>query len=61
MVIRKNVTALTSAEKSELVSAIKTIKANGKYDQHVLRHALAPMAAIHRSPAFLPWHRFFYP
>lgn len=59
MVIRKNVTELTSAEKSELTSAIKAIKASGKYDQHVLRHALAPMTAIHRSPAFLPWHRYF--
>ncbi len=57
MGVRKNVRTLTTAEKNELVNAIRAIKASGRYNQYVLRHAQAPMAGIHRSPAFLPWHR----
>ena len=59
MAIRKNATTLTSAEKTEFVNAVKAVKASGKYDQQVLRHAQAQMSAIHRCPAFLPWHRSF--
>ncbi len=35
------------------------LKRRGIYDQFVLRHANANARAIHRSPAFLPWHRRF--
>ena len=59
MAIRKNVNSLTTAEKAELVAAIKAVKASGKYNQYVLRHAQAPHTRIHRGPAFLPWHRQF--
>ena len=59
MAIRKNVNSLTAAEKAELVAAIKSIKASGKYDPYVQRHARAPHTRIHRGPAFLPWHRQF--
>ncbi len=59
MAIRKNVKDLTNSEKSAFVQAIKTLKSDGRYDLYVLRHAQAPMANIHRCPAFLPWHRQF--
>ena len=59
MAIRKNANDLTAAERLELVTALKTLKANGRYNLYVMRHAQAPPAAIHRSPAFLPWHRAF--
>jgi hypothetical protein len=57
MPTRKNVRSLTSTEKTEFINAVRTLKANGRYNQFVLRHAQAPMSGIHRSPAFLPWHR----
>lgn len=59
MAIRKDANSLTSAERTELVDAFKILKATGVYDQFVLRHANAIMSAIHRCPAFLPWHRRF--
>lgn len=59
MAIRKDANTLTAAERSEFVAAIRTLKAEGIYDQFVLRHANAIMSAIHRCPAFLPWHRRF--
>lgn len=59
MAIRKNARNLSSTEKAELVSAIRAIKASGRYNQYVLAHAQATMSAIHRCPAFLPWHRQF--
>ncbi|MEA3410856.1 MAG: tyrosinase family protein [Pseudomonadota bacterium] len=59
MAIRKDANSLTSAERTELVDAIKVLKAEGVYDQFVLRHANTPMGDIHRCPAFLPWHRRF--
>lgn len=59
MAIRKNANNLNSNERAEFVSAVKTIKSAGIYDQFVLRHANAIMSAIHRCPAFLPWHRRF--
>ncbi|MCL4296359.1 MAG: tyrosinase family protein [Anaerolineae bacterium] len=59
MGVRKNLRSLTTAEKTEFVNAVRALKANGRYNQYVLRHAQAPMANIHRSPAFLPWHRQF--
>jgi tyrosinase len=59
MAIRKDANTLTPAERAEFVNAVKILKATGIYDQFVLRHANAIMNAIHRAPAFLPWHRRF--
>ena len=59
MGVRKNLRSLTNTEKTEFINAVKALKANGRYNQYVLRHAQAPMSNIHRSPAFLPWHRQF--
>jgi tyrosinase len=59
MAIRKDANTLTSSERTELVNAILQLKAEGVYDNFVLRHANANMMAIHRCPAFLPWHRRF--
>ncbi|MBY0473874.1 MAG: tyrosinase family protein [Nitrosomonas sp.] len=59
MAIRKDANTLTTAERTEFVTAIQALKAEGIYDQFVLRHANAIMSAIHRCPAFLPWHRRF--
>ncbi|PSJ18429.1 tyrosinase family protein [Nitrosomonas supralitoralis] len=59
MAIRKDANTLTAAEHTEFVTAIQALKTEGIYDQFVLRHANAIMSAIHRCPAFLPWHRRF--
>lgn len=59
MAIRKDANTLTAAERAEFVAAIQALKAEGIYDQFILRHANAIMSAIHRCPAFLPWHRRF--
>jgi tyrosinase len=59
MAIRKDANTLSSNERAEFVNAVKTLKSEGIYDQFVLRHANAIMTSIHRSPAFLPWHRRF--
>lgn len=59
MAIRKDANTLTAAERAEFVAAIRVLKAEGIYDQFVLRHANAIMSAIHRCSAFLPWHRRF--
>jgi|GEM_PF-464546 len=59
MAIRKDANTLTFAERTEFVDGIKALKAEGAYDQFVLRHANTPMGDIHRCPAFLPWHRRF--
>lgn len=59
MAIRKDANTLSAAERTEFVNAVKGLKAAGIYDQFVVRHANAIMRAIHRSPAFLPWHRRF--
>ena len=59
MAVRKDANTLTAAERAELVAAILQLKQAGIYDQFVQRHANAIMTAIHRCPAFLPWHRRF--
>ncbi len=59
MAIRKDANTLTAAEQTEYVAAVRALKAEGIYDQFVLRHANAVMNAIHRAPAFLSWHRRF--
>jgi len=68
---RKNVNSLTPQEKQDFVTAVKALKANGKYNQYVKMHvdamnkatpASVPTTernAAHRGPAFLPWHREF--
>lgn len=72
--VRKNLNSLTVQEKADLITAIKALKANGKYDQYVNEHSAAmdqptPMPGetpdsnvrniAHRGPAFGPWHREF--
>lgn len=57
MAIRKDANTLTNAERTEFVNAVLQLKAQGIYDQFVLRHANATMGSIHSCPAFLPWHR----
>lgn len=59
MAIRKDANTLSASERAEFVSAVHALKTAGIYDQFVLRHANAIMSAIHRCPAFLPWHRRF--
>lgn len=59
MAIRKDANTLSTAERAEFVAAVLEVKRQGIYDQFVLRHANAIMSAIHRAPAFLPWHRRF--
>ncbi len=59
MAIRKDANTLTAAERAEFVAAVQALKAEGIYDQFVLRHANASMGDIHRCSAFLPWHRRF--
>ncbi len=59
MAIRKDANTLSNAERLELSNAIVELKRRGIYDRFVLRHANANSRAIHRSPAFLPWHRRF--
>jgi tyrosinase len=57
MALRKDANTLNSAQRAKFVAAVMVLKATGIYDQFVLRYANAIMRAIHRSPAFLPWHR----
>ena len=59
MAIRKDANTLSSAERQAFINAVYILKQSGFYDQLVLRHANTPMLSIHRSPAFLPWHRRF--
>ena len=59
MAIRKDANTLSTAERAEFVATVHELKRTGVYDQFVLRHANTNMRAIHRSPAFLPWHRRF--
>jgi tyrosinase len=59
MAIRKDANTLSNAERIEFTNAILELKSSGIYNQFVLRHANANASAIHRSPAFLPWHRRF--
>jgi tyrosinase len=55
---RRNQATLNASEKAKYVVAVLALKASGKYDQYVNTH-MGAMAAAHRGPAFLPWHREF--
>lgn len=67
MGIRKNVTALTAAERADYVTAVKALKAqpSGRnYDWFVNTHidyfgAVDGVRYAHGSPSFLPWHRIY--
>lgn len=72
MAIRKNVNSLSMAEKTQYVTRVKALKANGTYDQFIQDHDNAMMTptppgvdpmtvrnAAHRGPSFFPWHREF--
>lgn len=39
--LRKSANSLTAAEKADLVSAIKALKANGAYDRYIIEHDAA--------------------
>ncbi|GAA4952865.1 tyrosinase family protein [Actinoplanes utahensis] len=66
-VVRKNFTAMTSAEKTAFANALrqfKTTSANGRnynwyIDQHITFFARTTdnISHAHQSPSFFPWHR----
>jgi tyrosinase len=57
MDLRQNIYALSDSALAGVIGAINALKADGGYDDFVRRHFLAGHA-MHRGPAFLPWHRF---
>lgn len=60
--LRKDVNSLTATEKANLVSAIKALKANGKYDQYVNEHDTAMNEATlmpGENPSTPPPQNFF--
>ncbi|MEU6145566.1 tyrosinase family protein [Streptomyces sp. NPDC047081] len=63
---RKDVSALTSAEKRRFVKAMLEVKRRGQYDEFVRMHIEYYTAdgedglrTAHMAPSFLPWHRRF--
>ncbi|MGI3230091.1 tyrosinase family protein [Streptomyces sp. GTA36] len=63
---RKNVSALTKAERRRLVGAFLEIKRTGEYDEFVRMHidhyvsdGEGGLRTAHMAPSFLPWHRRF--
>lgn len=70
-IIRKNIYDLTPEERTKLINAINTLRANGIYDRFMQMHMDAMMTmtplddpvtdrnAGHRGPVFLPWHRAY--
>ena len=67
MIIRKNQSTLTAAEKQAFVQAVLKLKNNTpsqmgmsyRYDDFVMMHMEAMMAHpnyAHSGPTFLPWH-----
>ena len=74
MNIRKNIYTLTDAQLQAFKDALNAIKADGSYDDFIVRHHHSMMTptlspgevggasfrnVAHRGPAFLPWHRYF--
>lgn len=74
MNIRKNIYSLSDAQLEDFQEALNEAKADGSYDDFIVRHhhsmmtptpfgGEAPNANIrnvaHRGPAFAPWHRYF--
>lgn len=71
---RKNIYSLTDIELTNFQNAVNAIKADGRYDEFIMRHHMAmdvltllpgetefdtSRNAAHRGPSFLPWHRYF--
>lgn len=60
MATRKNVIALSAAEKSAFINAVLQLKAAGRYNKYVALHSQAmDLMSAHMGPAFCPWHRQF--
>lgn len=74
MNIRKNVYTLSDQQLQDFKDALNAAKADGSYDDFIVRHHGAMMTptllpgemggssfrnVAHRGPAFLPWHRYF--
>jgi tyrosinase len=67
MAVRKSITAMTVAEKTAFINAmrqLKTTSVNGRnynwyIDQHVTYFSRTPdnISYAHQSPSFFPWHR----
>ncbi|MER5714662.1 tyrosinase family protein [Streptomyces sp. NPDC002132] len=63
---RKNVSALTAAERRRFVKALLEVKRRGEYDEFVRTHieyyvsdGEGGLRTAHMAPSFLPWHRQF--
>lgn len=73
MIVRKNLTSLSSSERAAYVAAVLELKKKGVYDKYVHwhHHVMVPTVlpyeprdanyrnGAHLGPAFLPWHREF--
>lgn len=74
MNIRRNIYTLSDQQLQDLKDALNAAKADGSYDDFIIRHHHSMMTATlspgevggsnfrnvaHRGPAFLPWHRYF--
>lgn len=55
---RKDLTTLTDTQRNTLVSALLTLKSNGKYDKYADQHDTY-FSTAHGNPFFYPWHRKF--
>jgi tyrosinase len=58
--LRKSVNSLTAAEKADLISAIKALKANGTYDRYIVEHDNAMNQATLMPGENPPPPQFFY-
>ena len=74
MNVRRNVYSLSPADLAAWQAAVNAMKADGSYDDFIVRHHHSMMTATllqgesgnfnrrnvaHNGPAFLPWHRYF--
>ena len=55
---RKNLTALSDAQRTSLVNALLSLKSQGKYDKYADQHHTY-FGSAHGNPFFYPWHRKF--